>query len=174
MPDTTGMKKDSGDLDEEFDIDFKKQCSVMWTSQHFYPAYISTHAVLRTCVCYNWKWCSSWKNSFHMPVNNMSIIICFSLRVAAPMLPNLIIDGPNKRLIAIPMGTKIQVSLKSFAAVCIMPSFNILRKYSSGVKMSSNYLKSYISSFCQFIWFINIYINVSYWYGGVFFSDILC
>lgn len=29
MPDTTGMKKDSGDLDEEFDIDFKKQCSVM-------------------------------------------------------------------------------------------------------------------------------------------------
>ena len=97
-----------------------------------------------------------------MPVNNMSIIICFSLWVAAPMLPNLIIDGPNKRLIAIPMGTKIQVSLKSFAAICIMPSFNILRKYSSGVKMSSNYLKSYISSFCQFIWFINIYINVSY------------
>ena len=44
MPDTTGMKKDSGDLDEEFDIDFKKQCSVMWTSQHFYPAYVSTHA----------------------------------------------------------------------------------------------------------------------------------
>ena len=29
MPDTTGLKKDSGDLDEELDIDFKKQCSIM-------------------------------------------------------------------------------------------------------------------------------------------------
>jgi len=29
MPDTRGLKKDSGDLDEEFDNDFKKQCSIM-------------------------------------------------------------------------------------------------------------------------------------------------
>ena len=29
MPDTSGMRPDSGDLDEEFDIDFKKQCSIM-------------------------------------------------------------------------------------------------------------------------------------------------
>ena len=29
MPDTSGLKKDTGDLDEEFDLDFKKQCSVM-------------------------------------------------------------------------------------------------------------------------------------------------
>jgi len=29
MPDTTGLRADTGDLDEEFDLDFKKQCSVM-------------------------------------------------------------------------------------------------------------------------------------------------
>ena len=29
MPNTQGMKKDTGDLDEEFDLDFKKQCSIM-------------------------------------------------------------------------------------------------------------------------------------------------
>jgi len=29
MPDTSEMRQDSGDLDEEFDIDFKKQCSIM-------------------------------------------------------------------------------------------------------------------------------------------------
>ena len=29
MPDTAGLKADTGDLDEEFDLDFKKQCVVM-------------------------------------------------------------------------------------------------------------------------------------------------
>jgi len=29
MPDTTGLRADTGDLDEEFDLDFKKQCSIM-------------------------------------------------------------------------------------------------------------------------------------------------
>merc|ERR1712012_551764 len=29
MPDTRGLKQDSGDLDEEFDNDFKKNCSIM-------------------------------------------------------------------------------------------------------------------------------------------------
>jgi len=30
MPDTSNLSKDTGDLDEEFDLDFKKQCSLMW------------------------------------------------------------------------------------------------------------------------------------------------
>ena len=29
MPETSGLKQDTSDLDEEFDLDFKKQCSVM-------------------------------------------------------------------------------------------------------------------------------------------------
>ena len=29
LPDTTNMQQDSGDLDDEFDLDFKRQCSVM-------------------------------------------------------------------------------------------------------------------------------------------------
>jgi len=29
MPDTSNLSKDTGDLDEEFDLDFKKQCSLM-------------------------------------------------------------------------------------------------------------------------------------------------
>jgi len=29
LPDTSGLRPDSGDLDEEFDLDFKKQCSLM-------------------------------------------------------------------------------------------------------------------------------------------------
>jgi ubiquitin carboxyl-terminal hydrolase 6/32 len=29
MPDTAGLTRDTGDLDEEFDLDFKKQCSLM-------------------------------------------------------------------------------------------------------------------------------------------------
>lgn len=29
MPNTQGLKKDTGDLDEEFDLDFKKQCTLM-------------------------------------------------------------------------------------------------------------------------------------------------
>jgi len=29
LPDTTNMKKDTGEQDEEFDLDFKKQCTLM-------------------------------------------------------------------------------------------------------------------------------------------------
>jgi len=29
LPDTSGLRPDSGDMDEEFDLDFKKQCSIM-------------------------------------------------------------------------------------------------------------------------------------------------
>ena len=29
LPDTSNMQQDSGDLDEEFELDFRKQCSIM-------------------------------------------------------------------------------------------------------------------------------------------------
>ncbi len=29
LPDTANMQQDSGDLDDEFELDFKKQCSIM-------------------------------------------------------------------------------------------------------------------------------------------------
>ena len=29
LPDIANMQQDSGDLDEEFELDFKKQCSIM-------------------------------------------------------------------------------------------------------------------------------------------------
>ena len=46
LPDKANMQQDSGDLDDEFELDFKKQCSIMW---------LNTSAFFKLENCFLWN-----------------------------------------------------------------------------------------------------------------------